>query len=207
MSPDNLHIVSLGGFVDYTSDQGKRIKTVFAVGEGDRSAGRKGTFLDADNAWEVGGYGSDFFDEEPGCDRGDDPIDDFSVEHEDPFIPTLAYPESPPDVPTFGPVPMVRLVMKIPLSFFLASGERNDRILIRSEFDEAEAGALSAARGSGPWVFLVTGQPGIGLPPSLHHWRILMRFPRRTVFPNSASDQKALPQAPDGSAAFCRVGS
>ena len=62
--------------------------------------------------------------------------------------------------------------MNIHPTFLEASGESTSRILIRSEYDAAEQTALLAGTGrTGVQVFLVDGQPGIGLPyfPHLQH--------------------------------------
>ena len=193
------NVASLTDLVSYTADQEEQIKRVFVAGEKERKTGRKGTFRDACAAWEtfrrsVWGYGLGFFDtEEAGFDRGDDPIDDFSIKSEDPFNPPLD-PELPPSQPSFDLVPARRQVMKIPPTLFEASGARSDRILIRSEYGHAERAAL-LARGSGAQAFLVTGQPGIGLFPFLHPWHVLMFFPRKVCLLVSSPHSASLPRA------------
>ena len=72
-------------------------------------------------------------------------------------------PIEDPSIPP-GSVPDKTQVMMIPSSIPITWGPSKQTILIRSEYEEAEAAALSANKSSRD-VFLVTGQPGIGPPP------------------------------------------
>ena len=160
------HTPSLKDLVQHAPDQEKRIELVFAAGELERKLGGRGAFKYSGKAWEdvwtsSWGVGLYFFDtEEAEFDRGDGPVDDFSIESEDPYNPPPD-PQSPPSEPTFDAVSSSRRVMKIPPTFRNASAERTSRMLIRTEYDIAEEAALSA-QGAGARVFLVTGQPGSG---------------------------------------------
>ena len=195
--------VTLEDLVDYAADQEKRIKRVFATGEVSRKAGGKGAFRNAGSAWEdfwrsVWGYEPDFFDTvEAQFDRGDDPIDDFSIQSEDPFDPQDD-PGPRPSSPTFDMVSKSRRVLKIPKTFFRALGERTSRILIRTEYDHAEAAALSA-EGAGARVFHITGQPGTGSPLVLPPRHALMVFTREIRLLVLPPHQAAFPQAPNRS--------
>jgi len=200
MPPNDHRTVTLEDLVDYAADQEKRIKSVFAAGEAGRKAGGRGAFRNADKAWEdfwhsVWGYKPDFFmTVEAQFDRGDDPIDDFSIESEDPFNPQDD-PGPRPSLPTFNVVPTSRRVLKVPKTFFRALGERTTRILIRTEYDEAEAAALSA-EGAGAGVFYIAGQSGIGFPLVLPPRHVLMFFTRKVRLLVLHPHQAALPQAP-----------
>ena len=74
-----------------------------------------------------------------------------------------------PSIPP-GSVPDKTWVTIIPSEIPITWGPSKELILTRSEYEKAEEAALSANK-TGRDVFLVTGQPGIGLPPypSLAH--------------------------------------
>jgi len=144
------------------------IRTVHTLGEAERKAGREGAFRDARLAWRhfwdsIWDKKIPFDEVQDKFDRGEHPIDDFSIEMDDPFHPPLN-PESPPSSHTYNLVPPTREVMEMPEKLFHAWGANYGKVLIRSEYEEAEKAAI-LARGAGARVFLVTGQPGIGSSP------------------------------------------
>jgi hypothetical protein len=75
--------------------------------------------------------------------RGDDPIENSQIL---------------PDI-----VPTTRLVANIPSILFRSLGLNGQRVLVRSEYEEAERAALLAFEEKRCSTLAVTGQPGIGV--------------------------------------------
>jgi len=96
-------------------------------------------------------------------DRGEDPINDYTITSLDPYNPPSNYPDSPP-YHTYRLVPKGRHIMKTPPALADIWGFNCSQFLVRSEYKEAETAAM-AAFGIGAEVFTVTGNPGIGLSP------------------------------------------
>ena len=159
-------VTSLKDLTRYSPGQEAAIQAVFDQGI---ARGGKGAFKHDHSAWvefrdSVWGEMPDSFDRvDISFERGVHPIDDFLIKSLDPFLPA-SDSKTPPPSPTYGMVEKCRRVMTMPEELSAAWGSCVDQILIRAEYDEAEAAVLSA-RGKGARGFLVTGQPGIGFFP------------------------------------------
>jgi len=139
---------------------------------------------DAPSSWEAfhnsyWGKGLDFLQEKMLVERGENPV-------EDPTLPDLF----PPTCSVLSPHPILAAAWAL----------SSRKVLVRSEYYEAEEAALSANE-EGKDVFIVTGQPGIGpslsLPISHKISSLIRKVPIPPLAPRVSSGAQTPHRPPD----------